>query len=54
MGMFRAFLRNEAGATAMEYGLVMVLITFTILTAVTTVGTSLNSSFNRMAVRFGS
>ena len=43
------FLRDEAGATAIEYGLIATLIALAIVTAVTTVGTSLSSSFNNTA-----
>ena len=34
--MIRAFLRNERGATAIEYGLIASLIAVAIITAVTT------------------
>jgi pilus assembly protein Flp/PilA len=43
------FLRDEAGATAIEYGLIATLIALAIITAVTTVGTELKSSFNNVA-----
>ncbi len=39
------FLRDESGATAIEYGLIVALIAVVIIAAVTTVGTNLNTSF---------
>ncbi len=41
----RAFLREEDGVTAIEYGLLAALIAVAIITAVTLVGTKLNSTF---------
>ena len=38
--------RDEAGATAIEYGLIAALIAVVIITGVTAVGTGLSSSFN--------
>ena len=38
-------MRDESGATAIEYGLIVALIAVVIITAVTTVGTNLNSAF---------
>lgn len=39
------FSKDESGATAIEYGLIAGLIGVVIITAVTTVGTSINSKF---------
>ena len=39
------FINDESGATAIEYGLIVALIAVVIITAVTTVGTKLNTSF---------
>jgi len=39
------FLKNESGATAIEYGLIVALIAVIIITAVTTIGTNLNTAF---------
>jgi pilus assembly protein Flp/PilA len=36
--------RNQSGATAIEYGLIVALIAVVIITAVTTLGTNLNTS----------
>ncbi len=42
------FLKDESGATAIEYGLIAALIAVVIITAVTTVGTNLRGSFNNI------
>jgi pilus assembly protein Flp/PilA len=39
------FVRDESGATAIEYGLIVALIAVVIITAVTTVGSNLQTSF---------
>jgi pilus assembly protein Flp/PilA len=39
------FLKDESGATAIEYGLIVALIAVVIVTAVTTLGTKLNTAF---------
>jgi len=44
-----AFLHDESGATAIEYGLIAALISVVIITAVTAVGTSLQATFNSVA-----
>ena len=40
------FMKDESGATAIEYGLIVALIAVVIITAVTLVGTNLNTKFN--------
>ncbi len=47
--MFAKFLKNESGATAIEYGLIAALIAVVIIGAVTTVGTNLTATFNAVA-----
>ena len=42
-------LRDESGATAIEYGLIAALIAVVIIAAVTTVGTKLSTTFNSVA-----
>lgn len=44
-------LMNDAGATAVEYGLIVALIALAIITAVTLVGTNLSDLFNDVAGR---
>jgi pilus assembly protein Flp/PilA len=43
------FLRDESGATAIEYGLIAALIAVVIIGAVTVVGTSLSTTFSTVS-----
>jgi len=43
--LVRAFLREEAAVTAMEYGMIAALITVTILGVLGTLGKDLNQTF---------
>jgi pilus assembly protein Flp/PilA len=43
------FLRDENGATAIEYGLIAAGIAVVIIAAVQTVGVNLNGTFNSVA-----
>ena len=45
MQMLKKFLRDESGATAIEYGLIAALISVVIIVAVQTVGTNLQTTF---------
>jgi pilus assembly protein Flp/PilA len=47
--IIRSLVRDENGATAIEYGLIAALISVAIITAVTAVGTDLTSTFNSVA-----
>ena len=47
--LFRRFINDQAGVTAIEYGLIASLIAVVIITAVKLVGTDLNSTFNSIA-----
>ena len=40
------FLKNEKGATAVEYGLLAALIATVLITSITVVGTELNQTFS--------
>ena len=40
------FLKDESGATAIEYGLIAALIAVVIITGVGALGTTLNTKFN--------
>jgi pilus assembly protein Flp/PilA len=53
MSMLRAFLRNEDGATAIEYGLIAAGISVAIITAVQTVGTNLSTTFTSVSNALG-
>src|SRR5262245_1026927 len=44
--MLKRFLKNEDGATAIEYGLIAALIGVVIIGAVTTIGTNLDLTFD--------
>jgi pilus assembly protein Flp/PilA len=45
------FVRNESGATAIEYGLIAGLIAVVIIGAVTAVGTDVSNAFQNIANR---
>jgi pilus assembly protein Flp/PilA len=45
-----AALRNERGATAVEYGLMVALIAIVIIAAVMLLGSNLNNLFQKVAV----
>ena len=46
MAKFLKLIKNEKGATAIEYGLIAALIAVAIIGAVTTVGTELSGTFS--------
>jgi len=48
------FLKDESGATAIEYGLIAALIAVVLVTALGTLGTNLSSTFNKVATKVGS
>ncbi len=43
------FLRDESGATAIEYGLIAALIAVVLVTALQAVGTSLGAAFTKIS-----
>jgi pilus assembly protein Flp/PilA len=45
----KSFLKDESGATAIEYGLIAGLIAVVIITAVTAIGTGLNAKFTSVS-----
>lgn len=47
--MLARFIREEEGATAIEYGLIASLIAVVIIAAVALIGTNLTSTFNNVA-----
>jgi pilus assembly protein Flp/PilA len=49
--MFAKFLKNESGATAIEYGLIAALIAVAVITGVTTLGNNANSTFSAVAAQ---
>ena len=46
------FLRDETGATAIEYAIIAGGISIVIVTAVASIGTALNTSFSSVAAGF--
>ena len=49
MSKFLKLIKNEKGATAIEYGLIAAGISVVIITAVKLVGTNLSTTFNSVA-----
>jgi pilus assembly protein Flp/PilA len=43
------FLKDESGATAIEYGLIAALIAVVLVTALSALGTKLSGTFNTVA-----
>jgi pilus assembly protein Flp/PilA len=43
--IFTRFLKDESGATAIEYGLIAALISVALITGATTLGNTLNKAF---------
>ncbi|MBB5576741.1 MULTISPECIES: Flp family type IVb pilin [Rhizobium] len=44
--LFSRFLKDESGATAIEYGLIAALISVAIIAGATTLGNTLSTTFN--------
>jgi pilus assembly protein Flp/PilA len=51
MSKFVAFLKDESGATAIEYGLIAAGIAVVIIAAVNTIGTQLNATFTSISTQ---
>lgn len=49
MKFFNKILRDEAGATAIEYGLIAALIAVAAISAMQTLGTNLSSTFTTVS-----
>ena len=47
------FAKDESGATAIEYGLIVALVAVIIITGVTALGTKLNATFDKAALKLG-
>jgi pilus assembly protein Flp/PilA len=47
--MFSRFLKNESGATAIEYGLIAALVAVAIIGALQALGGDLSATFNAVA-----
>lgn len=46
---FSRLVKDESGATAIEYGLIAALIAVALITGATTLGTSLNTQFDTVS-----
>ncbi|MEM8689348.1 MAG: Flp family type IVb pilin [Pseudomonadota bacterium] len=51
--MFARFLKDESGATAIEYGLIAAGISVAIATIVGTIGTQLDTVFDNISTELG-
>ena len=49
MSMFKRFLREQSGATAIEYGLIAAGISVAIIAVVNALGTQLNTTFTSVS-----
>ncbi len=49
--LFSRFLKDESGATAIEYGLIAALISVAIITGATTLGGALNNTFQNISTK---
>ena len=49
--IFARFLKDESGATAIEYGLIASLVGVAIIAGATTLGTNLNGTFNFLGTK---
>ena len=50
---FSRFLKDESGATAIEYGLIAALISVVIIGGVTAVGSALTTTFTAVSTALG-
>jgi pilus assembly protein Flp/PilA len=54
MYFIRKIIKNNKGATAIEYGLIAALIAVAAISAMRSVGTTLNTTFSNVATQMGS
>ncbi|OYW44081.1 MAG: pilin [Sphingomonadales bacterium 12-68-11] len=54
MKLFTKLLRDEQGATAIEYGLIAALIAVAAITAMTSLGNNLSGTFNKVSTSMAS
>jgi pilus assembly protein Flp/PilA len=50
---FARFLKDESGATAIEYGLIAALISVAIIAATTLLGSNISNTFQKVADNIG-
>ncbi|HEY8565124.1 MAG TPA: Flp family type IVb pilin [Beijerinckiaceae bacterium] len=53
MTTFKRFIKDESGATAIEYGLIAALIAVVIISVLTTIGGRLNTKFTAISTGLG-
>lgn len=53
MSNFVTLVRDESGATAIEYGLIAALVAVAIIAAISLLGTQLSNTFNKVAGNLG-
>ena len=53
MAKFLKLIKNNKGATAIEYGLIAALIAVAAITAMTSIGSKLGSTFNNVSSNLG-
>jgi len=51
--VFARFVKDESGATAIEYGLIAALVAVVCITALTTLGTNLKATFTNIGSELG-
>ena len=51
MKVIKKIFKNEDGATAIEYGLIAALIAVAAITAMSSLGTNLSTTFNKVSTR---
>jgi pilus assembly protein Flp/PilA len=51
--LFKRFMKDESGATAIEYGLIAAGISVAIIAVVNTLGTKLNTTFQTVSDKLG-
>ena len=51
MTFFKSLVRDEQGATAIEYGLIAALIAVAAITTMTNLGTTLSGTFNNVRLK---
>ncbi|SCB57930.1 pilus assembly protein Flp/PilA [Rhizobium aethiopicum] len=49
--LFSRFLKDESGATAIEYGLIAALISVALITGATTLGGKIGNTFNGLSTK---
>lgn len=49
--LFNRFVKDESGATAIEYGLIAALISVALITGATTLGDTLNTQFQALSTK---